>query len=131
MPGMKTYMGAPSEKPDLPPEQERDFIEADMGTYTQALLDKYGAKDEAELKSRIVQKGQSIMEAKKDRPAMKDGGMAKGKGGKTYQHNYATGGQVVDHLSKVVGPPPTSVQAATATVSESPAERSKRLRSGG
>ena len=62
---------------------------------------------------------------------MKDGGMAKGKGGKMYQHNYATGGQVVDHLSKVVGPPPTSVQAMTATVGETPAERSKRLRSGG
>lgn len=35
---------------------------------------------------------------------MKDGGMAKGKGGKMYKHNYATGGQVVDHLSHVVGP---------------------------
>ena len=31
---------------------------------------------------------------------MKDGGMAKGKGGKMYQHNYATGGNVVDHLSR-------------------------------
>lgn len=62
---------------------------------------------------------------------MMDGGMARGKGNKMYQHNYATGGQVVDHLSKVVGPPPTSVQAATATVSESPAERSKRMRRGG
>jgi hypothetical protein len=31
---------------------------------------------------------------------MKDGGMARGKGGKTYQHNYATGGSVMDHLSK-------------------------------
>ena len=29
---------------------------------------------------------------------MMDGGMAKGKGGKMYQHNYATGGSVVDHL---------------------------------
>jgi len=29
---------------------------------------------------------------------MKDGGMARGKGGKMYQHNYATGGSVVDHL---------------------------------
>ena len=61
---------------------------------------------------------------------MKNGGMARGKGGKMYQHNYATGGQVVDHLSKVVGPP-QSVQAMTATVGESPAERSKRLRMGG
>lgn len=60
---------------------------------------------------------------------MKDGGMAQGRG-PARKHMYATGGQVVDHLSKVVGPP-QSVQAATATVGESPAERSKRLRSGG
>ena len=69
-----------------------------------------------------------------DNSKLKDGGMAKGKGGKMYQHNYATGGSVTDHLSKVVGPPmgqPQSVQAATATMGETPAERSKRLRSGG
>ena len=60
---------------------------------------------------------------------MKDGGMARGRGGKMYQHNYATGGSVTDHLSKVVGPP-QSVQSMTATV-ETPAERSKRLRMGG
>jgi len=69
-----------------------------------------------------------------DNSKLKDGGMAKGKGGKMYQHNYATGGQVVDHLSKVTGPPmggqPQSVQSATATV-ETPAQRSKRLRMGG
>lgn len=75
-------------------------------------------------------------EAKPEKSSkMMDGGMAKGKGGKMYQHNYATGGQVVDHLSKVVGPPmrsqPQSVQAATATMGETPAQRSKRLRSGG
>lgn len=29
---------------------------------------------------------------------LKDGGMARGKGNKMYQHNYATGGKVVDHL---------------------------------
>jgi len=29
---------------------------------------------------------------------MMDGGMARGKGNKMYQHNYATGGNVVDHL---------------------------------
>jgi len=28
----------------------------------------------------------------------KDGGMARGRGGKMYQHNYATGGFVVDHI---------------------------------
>ena len=64
-----------------------------------------------------------------DNSKMKDGGMARGRGGKMYKHNYATGGSVMDHLSKVVGPP-QSVQAQTAVV-ETPAERSKRLRSGG
>jgi len=33
-----------------------------------------------------------------DNSKLKDGGMAHGKGGKMYQHNYATGGSVVDHL---------------------------------
>ena len=74
-------------------------------------------------------------EAKPEKSSkLKDGGMAKGKGGKMYQHNYATGGSVTDHLSKVVGPPmgqPQSVQAATATMGETPAQRSKRMRSGG
>ncbi len=38
-------------------------------------------------------------EAKPEKSSkMMDGGMAKGKGGKMYQHNYATGGSVVDHL---------------------------------
>lgn len=32
---------------------------------------------------------------------MADGGMARGKGNKMYQHNYATGGSVQDHLKKV------------------------------
>ena len=30
----------------------------------------------------------------------KDGGMARGKGGKMYQHNYATGGSVQDNLKQ-------------------------------
>jgi hypothetical protein len=64
-----------------------------------------------------------------DNSKMKDGGMAQGRG-PARKHMYATGGQVVDHLSKVVGPP-QSVQAATAVVAESPAERSKRMRQGG
>ena len=32
---------------------------------------------------------------------MMDGGMAKGKGGKMYQHNYATGGSVQDNLKSL------------------------------
>ena len=39
--------------------------------------------------------------ANEDNSKMKDGGMARGKGGKMYQHNYATGGSVTDHLKKV------------------------------
>jgi len=34
---------------------------------------------------------------------MMDGGMARGKGNKMYQHNYATGGKVVDNLSMASG----------------------------
>ena len=71
-------------------------------------------------------------------PMMK-GGSVKGK-----VHYYAAGGMVQDQLSKVTGHPsnssgknqvqrrmPQSVQAMTALPGETPAERSKRLRSGG
>ena len=87
-----------------------------------AEMDAIDAKDPADF---FMKK---IAEAK-GKAKMADGGMARGKGNKMYQHNYATGGSVTDHLSKVVGPP-QSVQAQTAVV-ESPAERSKRLRMGG
>ena len=90
---------------------------------TGAEMDAIDAKDPADFFAK------KIAEAK-GKAKMANGGMARGKGGKLYQHNYATGGNVVDHLSKVVGPP-QSVQAATAVVAESPAQRSKRLRSGG
>ena len=103
MPGMRKYMGAPSEKPDLPEMYEKEFIEADMEMPSQRLIEKYGTSDPAELKSRIVQKGLQVMEKEKGRPGMMDGGMARGKGGKTYQHNYATGGSVTDHLQQKKG----------------------------
>lgn len=70
---------------------------------------------------------------------MAKGGVVKGK-----THYYAAGGMVQDQLSKVTGHPgnnpgmdqlqrriPQSVQSMTALPGESPAERSKRLRSGG
>lgn len=70
---------------------------------------------------------------------MSKGGSVKGK-----VHYYATGGMVQDNLSKVTGHPsnqsgrqqmqrrmPQSVQAMTALPGETPAQRSKRLRSGG
>ena len=107
----------PSEK-EMTPEEKRRFI------YLTNDRDP-GAEE------RMMKFEESLRKSGLDDSKMKDGGMARGRGNKVYQHNYATGGQVVDHLSKVVGPPPTSVQAATATVSESPAERSKRMRRGG
>lgn len=70
--------------------------------------------------------------------------MAKGGSVKGKVHYYAAGGMVQDQLSKVTGHPsnssgknqmqrrmPQSVQAMTALPGETPAERSKRLRSGG
>lgn len=71
--------------------------------------------------------------------------MAKGGSVKGKTHFYAAGGMVQDQLSKVTGHPsnvsgkamqqrrrmPQSVQAMTALPGETPAERSKRLRSGG
>ena len=39
-----------------------------------------------------------VQVANEDNSKMKDGGMARGKGNKMYQHNYATGGKVTDHL---------------------------------
>ena len=100
MPGMRKYMGAPSEKPDLPEMYEREFIEADMEMPSARLVEKYGTSDPTELKSRIVQRGLQEMQKKEGRPDMKDGGMARGKGGKMYQHNYATGGSVQDNLKQ-------------------------------
>ena len=100
-----------------------DVMEQMDAAPTGAEMDAIDAKDPADFFAK------KIAEAK-GKAKMANGGMARGKGGKMYQHNYATGGNVVDHLSKVVGPP-QSVQAATAVVAESPAERSKRLRSGG
>lgn len=88
----------PMEKPDLPALYETEFIQADMEIIPQKLIDKYGTSNPSELKSRIVQSGLRELSKKEGRPDMMDGGMAKGKGGKTYQHNYATGGSVVDHL---------------------------------
>ena len=104
-----------------------DVMEQMDAAPTGAEMDAIDAKDPADFFAK------KIAEAK-GKAKMADGGMARGKGGKLYKHNYATGGSVTDHLSKVVGPPmgqPQSVQAATATMGETPAQRSKRMRSGG
>lgn len=91
----------PMEKPDLPALYEAEFTQADMEIIPQKLIDKYGTSNPSELKSRIIQSGLREVSKKEGRPDMMDGGMAKGKGGKTYQHNYATGGSVTDHLKAV------------------------------
>jgi len=91
----------PMEKPDLPELYEKEFLQADMEIIPQKLVDKYGTSNPAELKSRIVQSGLRELSKKEGRPDMMDGGMARGKGGKMYQHNYSTGGSVTDNLKPI------------------------------
>jgi len=59
-----------------------------------AEMDAIDAKDPADF---FMKK---IAEAK-GKAKMADGGMARGKGNKMYQHNYATGGSVQDNLKSV------------------------------
>lgn len=68
-----------------------DIMEQMDAAPDEAELNSVDAKDPADFFAK------KIAEAK-GKAKMMDGGMAKGKGGKTYQHNYATGGSVVDHL---------------------------------
>ena len=68
-----------------------DVMEQMDAAPTGAEMDAIDAKDPADFFAK------KIAEAKGSAKMM-DGGMARGKGGKMYQHNYATGGSVVDHL---------------------------------
>ena len=60
------------------------------------------AKKKKEFQDRNKPKPYRPSEDNKEIPMvlMKDGGMARGKGGKMYQHNYATGGSVQDNLKQ-------------------------------
>ena len=68
-----------------------DVMEQMDAAPTGAEMDAIDAKDPADFFAK------KIAEAK-GKAKMADGGMARGKGNKMYQHNYATGGSVVDHL---------------------------------
>ena len=68
-----------------------DIMEQMDAAPSGAEMDAIDAKDPADFFAK------KIAEAKGSAKMM-DGGMARGKGGKMYQHNYATGGSVVDHL---------------------------------
>jgi hypothetical protein len=70
-----------------------DIMEQMDAAPTGAEMDAIDAKDPADFFAK------KIAEAK-GKAKMADGGMARGKGGKMYQHNYATGGSVMDHLGK-------------------------------
>ena len=70
-----------------------DIMEQMDAAPTGAEMDAIDAKDPADFFAK------KIAEAK-GKAKMADGGMARGKGNKMYQHNYATGGSVMDHLSK-------------------------------
>jgi hypothetical protein len=68
-----------------------DIMEQMDAAPTGAEMDAIDAKDPADFFSK------KIAEAK-GKAKMADGGMARGKGNKMQQHNYAAGGSVVDHL---------------------------------
>ena len=71
-----------------------DIMEQMDAAPTGAEMDAIDAKDPADFFAK------KIAEAK-GKAKMADGGMARGKGNKMYQHNYATGGSVTDHLQPV------------------------------
>ena len=128
MPGTKKRMTAAERKAAY--EDYQNFERSASAAPSMEEMNAVGAKDPKEFFMKLMEKEK---QDKGEKAKMADGGMARGKGGKMYKHNYATGGSVTDHLSRVVGPQmgqPQSVQAATATV-ETPAQRSKRLRMGG
>ena len=68
-----------------------DIMEQMEAAPNEAELNSVDAKDPADFFAK------KIAEAK-GKAKMADGGMARGKGNKMQQHNYATGGSVVDHL---------------------------------
>ena len=57
--------------------------------------DKAAQMNLKQVNSALKRFGVNIQE---DNSKLADGGMARGKGNKMYQHNYATGGKVTDHL---------------------------------
>lgn len=71
--------------------QSADIMEQMEAAPSGAEMDAIDARDPLDFFEK------KIAEAK-GKAKMADGGMARGKGNKMYQHNYATGGSVVDHL---------------------------------
>lgn len=71
--------------------QSSDIMEQMEAAPDGAEMDAIDAKDPLDFFEK------KIAEAK-GKATMADGGMAYGKGGKMYKHNYATGGSVVDHI---------------------------------
>jgi len=71
-----------------------DIMEQMDAAPTGAELNSVDAKDPVDFFEK------KIAEAK-GKAKMADGGMARGKGNKMYQHNYATGGSVQDNLKPV------------------------------
>lgn len=71
-----------------------DIMEQMDAAPTGAEMDAIDAKDPADFFAK------KIAEAK-GKATMADGGMARGKGNKMYQHNYATGGSVTDNLKPI------------------------------
>ena len=74
-------------------------IEAQMDAAPSvAEMEAIDAKDPKDFFRKMMEKER---EDNGERAKMADGGMARGKGNKMYQHNYATGGSVTDNLKPV------------------------------
>ena len=71
-----------------------DIMEQMDAAPTGAELNSVDAKDPVDFFEK------KIAEAK-GKAKMADGGMARGKGNKMYQHNYSTGGSVTDNLKPI------------------------------
>tara|TARA_R100000995_G_scaffold7260_1_gene3234 strand:- start:5507 stop:5881 length:375 start_codon:yes stop_codon:yes gene_type:complete len=78
--------------------QDQDFVVSSAAAPTIAEMNALDAKDPEDFFNKLLAKE---MMDNGEKAGMADGGMARGKGNKMYQHNYATGGSVTDNLKPI------------------------------
>ena len=81
---------------DLQKEKEKYELEL-----FQDPTDESAKRNLAIVKSALKRYGVKDPDNDSSNSKMADGGMARGKGNKMYQHNYATGGSVTDNLKAI------------------------------
>ena len=84
--------------------RERKELESSIAALKTDLMEFPSSKAEIQPRLDTAESNlKRVMGALGLRETKSDGGMARGKGNKMYQHTYATGGSVVDHLSMAGG----------------------------